>query len=39
MNKSESYIFRAQDWDNEVEDVFIVLFGNICWVKGFEDNE
>lgn len=36
---SDSYIFKSDDWDNEVIDVHIVLLGNICHVKGFDQCE
>lgn len=39
MTESESYIFKSEDWDHNVTDVHIVLFGSICWVKGFDDDE
>lgn len=34
-----SYIFRAEDWDNDVTDVFLSSLGRSCWLKGFDHSE
>ena len=36
---SEYYVCTSPDWDNNVVDVTIVIDGEPCWVKGFDDTE